>query len=170
MRSFLTGLAGIVIGFAAHEAWEPSYAAAPVVLTPILRSGALPADAVARGGPPAGAAHEADWQRLHAETPSASREERQPPAPAPMPPGGGAAGASAAAEPPTVTEQQQHALDAQARLLDQAIEAGVWTDQDVEMMRILLPRISPEQRQDAFTAVSRAINQGQLELEAKHPF
>lgn len=178
MRSFLIGIGGILIGFALHQTWGTSPAPAPIVMKSVLASPGSPAaEMAARGIPLSTDTCTTDWERMRAEIRAAVREELKPEAAAAAAgvgtattvPASGSAGAAAPVVLPP-SDEQRRAFEAHAQLLDAAVKAGAWTDRDVERQRFLMNRIAPAQRGDALTALSRAINDGRLDVEARHPF
>jgi hypothetical protein len=151
MKALATGIAGILIGLLARDVWH-SYAWSATL-------GAHGSSA-ARGPehePPQCAF---DWARLRTELRGAALDDR-----------GRRQATQAVAEPVAApTAEQTQALAEHAKLLDRAIKAGVWREEDAMLMRMMLSQMAPKDRFGALTAVHRAINEGRLKVEAKIPF
>jgi hypothetical protein len=148
MRSLAIAIVGLVAGMAAHIMWGTR-------ASELTTAAGVPS-AVAQAS-----ANENDLVQLRAEMRAIAREEianarlraDQPKPPSPPP-----------------TPEQAKAAAAQRALLARAVQAGVWTDQDVVQQRNLLPQIAASERFDALRSVSRAINEGRLKVEARIAF
>jgi hypothetical protein len=87
---------------------------------------------------------------------------------------GGPRGARAP-EPPAPaavedTEASERAHDESLRLVDRAIAAGVWRDEDVVAFRSLLVPLGPAQRDEVRSVLVRALNDGRLRTSSRRPF
>jgi hypothetical protein len=155
MKSFLLVIVGFLVGVLAHGLWGTRglSEATPAVAAPPAAQGI-------------GNACAFDWERmktelrlvLHDDAMQAARRTAAE-----------AAAVSKVSDAPATAEQKEASV-AQSRLLEQAIKAGVWRDEDAMKLRTLMPKMAPADRFGALTAVSRAINQGQVKLEAHVPF
>ena len=145
-RSVAIGVAAFLLGIAAHAVWHDRIAASSASTL-----------ATAQPGVEDPARCEFDWQRMRMELRAALE--------AGVPPGDG----GAPVEPPPTAEQAQ-AMAAHGEMLERAIRAGVWTDDDATRHRMLLSQLAPRDRFEALASISRAINSGQLKLQARMPF
>jgi hypothetical protein len=152
MKSFAIAITGFLLGLIAHSLWGTRFPPAPAIISP------MPAQTNGAGP--------FDWERMRMELRLALRDEAAQSARRV------ASEASAVNKPPDAppTAEQKEALMAQGQLLDAAIKAGVWRDEDAMKLRTLMPKMAPADRFGALTGVSKAINQGQLKLEAHVPF
>jgi hypothetical protein len=83
---------------------------------------------------------------------------------------GVAASDGGAPAPPPPTAEQKQAMAAHGEMVQRAIQAGVWTDEDAARHRMLLSQLAPQDRFEALASISRAINSGQVKLQARMPF
>lgn len=152
MKTLLTGISGILIGLLARDLWH-SYGPSTETF------GWHPSAARSTESVPPQCGF--DWQRMRAELRGALSNDRA---------ARDGAESGAQTEPPAATAEQKQALTEQATLLDQAIEIGVWRDEDAVKLRTLLAQMAPQDRFGALTAIHRAINMGRLRVEAQMPF
>jgi hypothetical protein len=156
MRLLLLAASGLIAGITGHVVWSEA-ASSRSAVTPSTRA----ADA---------SEHCAlDPQRVRAEVRRAVRDVVHP----------DTAGALAEAmrtgvilEPEATeeTDDNKRARAEERALIEAAVNAGRWTDEDVIKLRALLPRLSAVERPKVFAEVSQAIDQRRFKLEASVRF
>lgn len=156
LRMLLGVLGGAVIGASGHAAWSAAHRAR------------LPAGGTLASLTSAPAC-EPGWDLIRRAPGTTSREVAGKDTT-------GIAGSGAASpipsRPPVAeeTEDNREARATETALLERAIHAGRWTDDDVHELRALLPRMGAADRAHALTGVVQAINQRRFRLEASVPF
>jgi hypothetical protein len=156
MRPSLSAACGLVIGIAGHVAWSEY-------------SSRLSASAVALPAPGALPACKPDSQRVRKEVRRAVREAVHEPTPNPLVEAL-STGVVLAQAPVAETEDNRQARAEQNALIDAAIRAGRWTDDDVTKFRAILPRLSATERPKALVGISRVIDEHRFKVEAAVPF
>ena len=147
---------GLVTGIAGHVIWS-EYKRPP------------PAPAVAGSVAAAPLVCKPDPQELRSQVRRAVREAVRGDAPNPLAEAL-RTGTLMAPTPGEETEDNRQARGETRALLDAAIHAGLWTDDDVTKFRVILPRLSATDRPGALTEVSRAIDEHRFKVEATVPF
>jgi hypothetical protein len=79
--------------------------------------------------------------------------------------GAGSASPAAKPEPPPPSAESVAATEQAHRLLEAAATARRWTDRDREQLRVLLPQLTNEQRQEILTSLIPAVNRGDIKVE-----
>lgn len=158
MRSLTIALSGCLLGIALHASW-----------------GTRPADELMRQADAQAARCPApDQAPQHCDCASAMADARAAVTAANRP--AGAAGApapsvtSGAPEPVAADEEAKEALATETHLMERALQSGAWTDEDANALRLVLPKLSNEDRPKALQGLAQAINAGRLKLEARFPF
>jgi hypothetical protein len=80
-----------------------------------------------------------------------------------LPPSGDPKAAAAAAQ------AGEHAKDEAARIVESAVSAGSWTDQDATEFHSLLALMTPTQRDEAQSALFKALNERNLKRTGHSP-
>jgi hypothetical protein len=168
LRSVVVFVVGALVGFAGHIAWLSAHPGAPSARDRLGDEVGVSAAAAQPGCT-------TDWESMRAEVKQAVREvldeePRDGAGHSAVRAGAAGGGSAAAAPPPAETDDNKAAREAEAALLDAAIRAGRWTNQDVTKLRSLIPRMAPGERSRALAAISKAINDGQLKVDAVMPF
>jgi hypothetical protein len=167
LRSAVVFIVGALIGVAGHAAWSTAHPSSQAGQDRTARDTGAPAAAQPACTP--------DWDAMRSEVKQAVREvlQEEPKAEAhagAAPAGTAGGGAVEAPKAPVETPDNKEAREAEAALLQTAIQAGRWTNQDVTKLRSLIPRLAPAERPKALAAISKAINDGQLQVDAVMPF
>jgi len=163
VRTFLVGVAGVLVGIGLHA----TFGAKPAPAAPAARC-------------------EMDWMRMRGELHGVVRDtlvttlrsEAQrglslttsqaasgAPAGDVKPPG-----VAPPSPPSPPTPQQKQALTDHAALLAAAEKRGTWTEADVQTARGLVAMMAATDRSTALSALAQAINGGKLRVEAVPPF
>lgn len=164
LRSVLLAIAGVLVGFAGHVALSSAHTGSPPAQNRSADNTAAPGIAP----PPACAA---DWGAMRDEVKQAVRDvlrEDHVALPHDVAADGGAVGGGASQT--QETDDNKQARDEEAALLAVAIDSGHWTQVDVTKLRTLIPRMAPADRGKALAALSKAINDHRLKIDAVPPF
>jgi hypothetical protein len=156
MRPAILAACGVIAGMAAHVVWSE-------------RVSPRAASAVAWSTTAALSACKPDAEQMRIEVRCAVREAVRGDAPSPLVDALGS-GVFVAPPPGEETADNRQARDEQTALVDGAIHAGRWTDDDVTKFRAILARLSAGDRPTALTEVSQAIDEHRFKVEAAVPF
>jgi hypothetical protein len=154
MHPSILAACGLVVGVAAHAIWS-EYESKPA-------GAAIHGSATA---PPSACAP--DPRRMRSEVRQAVRAAVRGDRANPM---AEALRARAALTAGPETDENRQARDEKTALIDAAIRAGRWTDDDVAKFRAILPRLSVTDRPNALVDVSQAIDERRFKVEASVPF
>jgi hypothetical protein len=156
MRPWFLGASGLIAGIAAHLVW-----AEVANSSPALQSITREALTVTQCKP--------DSEHLHRVVQRAVHEAIRPSAPNALAESlrTGVIVAPASVEE---TDDNHQARAEQKALVEAAVRAGRWTEDDVLKLRAILPRISETERPRVLVEISQAIDQHRLRVEASVRF
>jgi hypothetical protein len=132
--------------------------AAPQVVQPAWRGPEAIAERCPAPPPGPPALGEAERRALAAEIAAAVDAQAHP-----------AGDASRAPAPPAPSPAALAAGAEAARLLDQAVRAGAWTDGDAETAQGLMAQLAPEDAGELLRGWAAAVNRGDLKVRTSRP-